>query len=148
MTEELPPGYATTTDPAAIDLGLVHGYLSEQSYWAKNVPRAVVETAIANSLCFVLTGPDGRQAGFGRVVTDRATFAYLADVFVLPEHAGKGVGKGLIATIRAHPALQDLRRFLLATRDAHGFYARFGFTPLEKPDWLMEILDLENYTRR
>jgi predicted N-acetyltransferase YhbS len=134
-----------TTDPAKIDREIVYRFLS-QSYWARGIPRAVLERALANSLCFSLF--DGEeQVGFARVVTDRASFAYLADVFVLPSHRGRGLSKLLMETIVAHPDLQGLRRWVLVTADAHGLYARYGFTPLAKVDGYMERWDPEVYQR-
>lgn len=121
-------GYEISTDPARLDLDVIHGFLRE-TYWAKDTTRATVERSIANSIPFGLYAPDGAQAGFARVVTDRAVFAYLGDVFVLPEHRGRGLGVWLVETVLAHPDLQGLRRFHLATADAHGLYARFGFRP-------------------
>jgi GNAT superfamily N-acetyltransferase len=124
-------------DRGALDIDLVHRFLSEQSTWAIGLPRAVLERAIANSLC--LGGyVDGRQVAFARVITDGATFANLVDVFVLPELRGRGFGKQLVAAVLAHPELQGLRRFTLATGDAHGLYAQFGFTPPLRPATLME----------
>jgi GNAT superfamily N-acetyltransferase len=126
-----------TTDAAELDLRLIHRFLSEQTYWAKAIPFAVVERAVANSLCFGgLLG--GRQVAFARVISDYATFANLVDVFVLPEHRGKGYSKALVGAVLAHPQLQGLRRFTLATGDAHGLYARFGFTAPAHPQTLME----------
>lgn len=134
-----------TTDPGKIDRDLVHGFLA-QSYWSKGLPREVFERAIANAVCFsVYDG--GAQVGFARVVTDRATFAYLADVFVLGSHRGRGLSKLLMQTIVAHPELQGLRRWVLATRDAHGLYARYGFTPLHQPEAFMERWNPEVYQR-
>lgn len=126
-----------TSDKAALDIPLIHRFLSEQSSWATGLPLAVLEKAIANSLCF---GGylDGKQIAFARVITDRATFANLVDVFVLPEQRGQGHSKRLMEAIMAHPDLQGLRRFTLATGDAHGLYARFGFTPPLRPQSLME----------
>jgi GNAT superfamily N-acetyltransferase len=125
-----------TTDPARIDRDLVHGFLAA-SYWSKGIPREVFERSLANALCFSLY--DGAaQVGFARVVTDRATFAYLADVFVLQAHRGRGLSKVIMEAVVAHPDLQGLRRWVLATRDAHGLYARYGFTPLAEPARFME----------
>ncbi|HVV53638.1 MAG TPA: GNAT family N-acetyltransferase [Polyangia bacterium] len=139
--------YLVTTDPARIDRDLVYGFLVE-SYWSKGLPRAVFERALANALCFsALDGAPGAQVGFARVVTDRATFAYLADVFVVPAHRGRGVSKSMMAAIVAHPELQGLRRWVLATRDAHGLYAQYGFTPLHQPDRFMERWDPDVYRR-
>jgi GNAT superfamily N-acetyltransferase len=131
-------GYEISTDDQRLDRALVHRFLRDESYWAKGVPRDVVDRAIANSLCFGLYG-DSRQVGFARVVTDRAAIAYLADVFVLEEQRGRGLGKWLIETVMAHPDLQGLRRFFLGTADAHSLYARFGFRPLTEPSRMMEI---------
>ena len=143
----LPDGFEVDTDPARIDLDYVHAYLSGVSYWAAGIPRDIVARSIANSLAFGLFGPDGRQAGFARVITDRATFAYLSDVFIDPGQQGKGLGKGLAAAIMAHPDLQAVRRFMLATADAQGLYAQFGFTPLARPDRMMEIVVPDPYRK-
>jgi GNAT superfamily N-acetyltransferase len=132
-------GYTISTDPALLDVPTIHRWLSEESYWAQNIPLATVERAIANSLNFGLYAPDGRLAGFCRVVTDRATFALLCDVFVLPEHRGHGLSKWLVQQMLAHPDLQNLRRHLLATVDAHTLYQRFGYQPLGRPDRWLEI---------
>jgi GNAT superfamily N-acetyltransferase len=130
-------GYSISSDARDFDIDAIHGYLT-QSYWSPGIPRSVVERAIANSLCFgVFKG--SRQVGFARVVTDRATFAYLADVFILDAHRGKGLSKWLMQVILAHADLQGLRRFLLGTRDAHELYRRFGFRELANPSRMMEI---------
>ena len=135
-------GYLISTDASMLDLEVVHGYLS-RSYWAAGVPEDVVRRSIENSLCFgVYRGEE--QAGFARVVTDRATFAYLADVFVLDEHKGQGIGKWLLEVILSHPDLQGLRRWMLATRDAHDLYRRYAFTELARPGIFMERKD-SNY---
>jgi N-acetylglutamate synthase-like GNAT family acetyltransferase len=126
-----------STDKAALDIALIHGFLSERSTWAVGMPLALLEKAIANSLCFG-GYQDGKQIAFARVITDGATFANLVDVFVLPEHRGLGHSKSLVAAIMAHPELQGLRRFSLATSDAHGLYAQFGFAPPQRPQTLME----------
>ncbi len=130
--------YTVSDDPARLDLDAVHGYLSAQSYWAQGMHRATLERAVAGSLCFGVYDGKGAQVGFARVVTDRATFAWLADVFVLSAHRGRGLSKRLLAAMLAHPDLQGLRRFLLATRDAHGLYRQFGFEAPVKPGSLME----------
>ena len=128
--------YDISTDPSRLQLDAIHAYLT-RSYWSPGVPRDLVARAIANSMCFgVYLGE--AQVGFARVVTDKASFAYLADVYVLEAHRGQGLSKRLVETIQAHPELQGLRRFLLATKDAHGLYAQFGFTPLAAPDRMME----------
>jgi GNAT superfamily N-acetyltransferase len=132
-------GYLISTDASMLDLEVVHGYLS-RSYWAAGVSEDVVRRSIENSLCFgVYRGEE--QAGFARVVTDRATFAYLADVFVLEEHRGRGIGKWLVEVILSHPDLQGLRRWMLATRDAHDLYRRYAFTELARPGIFMEKRD-------
>jgi GNAT superfamily N-acetyltransferase len=124
-------GYEISTDAARLDRAVIHRYLSEEAYWCPGISREVVDRSIDNSLCFGLFAPDGSQAGFGRAVTDRATFAWLMDIFVLPEHRGRGLGKGLVETMLAHPGLQGLRHIGLATTDAHGLYARYGFEPAD-----------------
>ena len=126
-----------TTDRDKLDVALIHRFLSEQSYWAKGIPRATVERALENSLCFgAFAG--GSQVAFARVISDFATFANLVDVFVLPEHRGRGYSRALMDTVVAHPKLQGLRRFTLATSDAHGLYADYGFKPLARPESFME----------
>lgn len=132
------------TDPARLDLDLIHRWLSQESYWAKDVPRAVLQRALQNSICFGAYR-DGLQVGFARAITDRATFAYLADVFVLPEYQRQGCAQQLMEAVMAHPDLQGLRRFALATRDAHALYARYGFTPLARPETFMELYRPEVY---
>jgi GNAT superfamily N-acetyltransferase len=129
--------YDISTDPSRLQLDAIHAYLT-RSYWSPGVPRDVVARAIANSMCFGLYLGEA-QVGFARIVTDKASFAYLADVYVLEEHRGQGLSKRLIETIQAHPDLQGLRRFLLATRDAHALYAQFGFRPLAAPERMMEV---------
>ena len=129
--------YEIDDDPARLDLDVVHGFLA-RSYWAEGVPRGVVERSVANSLNLGLYR-GGSQVGFTRAVTDRATFAWVCDVFVLPGHQGRGLGHWMIETLQAHPDLAGLRRFMLATADAHQVYADCGFTPLADPSRWMEI---------
>ena len=124
-------------DKTKLQFDVIQRFLSEESYWAKNRTPEQTRTAIEHSICFGLYHKDA-QIGFARVVTDRATFAYLGDVFVLDEYRGRGLGKWLMETIVAHPELQGLRRWVLATRDAHGLYEPFGFEPLKFPDRWME----------
>jgi GNAT superfamily N-acetyltransferase len=131
-------GYEISTDPERLDLDVIHGFLVD-AYWSPGVTRDVVERSIAGSLCFGLYAPGGGQAGFARAVTDRATFAWIADVFVLSEHRGRGLGVWLMETMLAHPDLQGLRRVILATADAHGLYARFGFEPLVSPQRFLAV---------
>ena len=123
-----------------MDIDLIHDFLSRESYWVPGIRREFVERAIANSICFGAY-EDSRQLAFARVITDGAGFAWLADVFVVAAHRGSGLGKRLIAFVMAHPDLQYIRRFMLATRDAHGLYAQFGFTPLAHPERMMERYD-------
>ncbi len=132
-----------TNDPDDTDIEVVHAYLT-RSYWSPEVPIAVVRRAIANSLCFNLFLED-QQIGFARLITDRATFAYLADVFVLEEHQGRGLGRMLMDAVVTHPDVQGLRRWMLATADAHGLYTKYGFTPLENPPHFMERHDPDAY---
>jgi len=135
-------GLLISDDKARLDRPLIHAYLSGRSYWAKDVPVEIVERSIEHSLCFGMYQA-GRQIGFARAVTDRATFAWLADVFILEEARGSGCGKKLVAAIMAHPELQGLRRFMLGTRDAHTLYEQYGFGPLKYPERFMEI-QMEN----
>ncbi len=137
--------YVATTDRARMDVEAIHAYLS-RAYWSEEIPRATVERAVENSLCFaVLHG--GKLVGFARVVTDSATYAYLCDVYVLEEHRGKGLGKWLMECVMGHPQLQGLRRFSLATRDAHELYRQFGFRELGNPSTAMEILKADIYRK-
>ena len=129
-------GYLISTDKSKIDIATVHRFLS-QTYWAEGIPIEIVKRGVDNSLCFAIYRGE-RLIGFARVITDFATFAYLADVFILPEERGKRLSKWLMRVILDHPRLQGLRRFTLATRDAHGLYAQFGFTPFDKPERWME----------
>ncbi|MBB4041886.1 N-acetylglutamate synthase-like GNAT family acetyltransferase [Microvirga flocculans] len=129
------------------ELEKAYRWISGESYWAKDLPRAFFERSVANSLCFALRDTAGELRGFARVVTDKATFAYLCDVFICPSIRGQGAGKALIGVIMEHPDLQDLRRWMLATRDAHGLYAQYGFSPLENPERLMQRLDHDVYAR-
>ena len=129
--------YDISSDPSRLQLDAIHAYLT-RSYWSPGIPRDVVVRAIANSMCFGLYQGES-QVGFARVVTDKASFAYLADVYVLEAHRGQGLSKRLGGEILAHPDLQGLRRFLLATADAHGLYAQFGFNALARPQNMMEL---------
>jgi GNAT superfamily N-acetyltransferase len=153
MSGELVRGrYVISTDPSRLDVERIHAFLS-RSYWSPGIPRSVLERGISHCLCFGVyldaavaeNSEDAGQVGFARVITDRATFAYLADVFILPPHRGRGLGKWLIETIRGHQDLRAVRRFLLATRDAHSLYRQFGFAPVAAPDRLMEILKPDPY---
>ncbi len=127
--------FEVSTDPARLNLPVIHGFL-RNAYWSKDIPKDIVDRAVAGSLNFGLYSPEG-QIGYGRVVTDRATFAWLCDVFVLERARGRGLGRWLIACIIAHPALQGLRRFMLATADAQDLYRDFGFEIPQEPGRLM-----------
>ncbi|CAN5148121.1 GNAT family N-acetyltransferase [soil metagenome] len=133
--------YTVSDDPGHLDLGLIHRWLSDESYWAAGVPEAVMRRAVENSLNFgVYDGDPGqRQAAYARVVTDRATFGWLCDLFVLPDHRGKGLARLLMDSVMRHPELLGLRNFMLATRDAHGIYARSGFERIESSGRYMRI---------
>jgi GNAT superfamily N-acetyltransferase len=133
------------TDKRRLDLDVIHDFLST-SYWSPGIPRDTVQHAIDNSLCFGAY-VDGRQVGFARVITDRATFAYVADVFVTPPFRGRGLSKKLMDAIVAHPGLQGLRRWMLATRDAHRLYSRYGFTSLASADQFMELYNPNVYQK-
>lgn len=133
-----------STDKALLNLDYIHAYLANDSYWAKNIPRETVQRAINGSICFGVY--DGnRQIGFARVITDQATFAYLADVFVDPAYRGRGISKRLMRYIMDYDALKGLRSMVLATLDAHGLYTQFGFKPLPEPARYMSIKFFETY---
>ena len=132
-----------TTDRSRLDLEVIHGYLT-RSYWAKGIPRKTVARAMDRSLCFGAFEGD-RQVGFARVISDLTTFAYVSDVFVVESHQGRGVGKRLMAAIVAHPELQELRRWTLFTRDAHGLYRQYGFREPRYPERLMEVFNDDPY---
>ncbi len=137
--------YAVSTDKDRLDLAMVHGFLTT-AYWSPGIPRDLIERAIDHSVIFGLYEAQ-RQIGFARVVTDRATFAYVCDVFVLETFRGRGLGTWLMEAVMAHPDLQGLRRWILATRDAHGLYRKIGFTELSQPDRLMERVVPDIYRR-
>ena len=137
--------YTITTDPARVDLAVVHGFLTT-CYWAKGIPLELVRRSIEHSLAFSVYDGD-RQVGFARVITDYATFAYLGDVFVLESHRGRGLSKWLMEVVVAHPQLQGFRRWVLLTRDAHGLYRQFGFAAVAAPDRYMERWTPDIYQR-
>ena len=136
-------GFTIITDTSKMDIDVIHGYLS-RSYWAQGIPRTIVEKSMEGSLCFAVL-QDNRQVGFARVITDKATFGYLADVFILEEYRGKGLSKWLMEIILGHPELQNFRRFLLSTRDAHGLYRQFGFEDLVSPENWMQVYNPDRY---
>ena len=145
LRDPVPCPVEISSDSSRMDVDLIHDFL-RSSYWAKGIPRSVVERSLQHSLCFgAFSG--GRQVGFARVISDRATFAYLADVFVVPEQRGRGISKALMRTILAHPELQGLRTLLLATHDAHGLYAQFGFKSVEHPERLMALRNPDVYRK-
>lgn len=129
--------YYISTDKEQLDIALIHGFLS-QSYWSLGIPLETLQRAIENSICFGAFHESGAQVGFARAVSDKATFAYMADVFVLPEFRGKGISNLIMEAYTNHPELQGLRRHMLATRDAHGLYRKFGFTAVPNPEILMQ----------
>ena len=133
--------YLISTARSRFDVELIHDFLSRTSYWASGRTLEVVQRSIEHSLAFGLY-KENNQVGFARVVTDYATFAWIADVFVLPEHRGRGLSKWLMEVILGHPRLQGFRRWVLATRDAHALYARFGFIPMHRPERWMERPDM------
>ncbi|RAJ97427.1 acetyltransferase (GNAT) family protein [Larkinella arboricola] len=133
--------YTISTDPARLQFDVIHDFLANQSYWATGISRETLQKQIDNStLHFGLYDGD-RQIGYAQVLTNYTSFAYLGNVFVLEEYRGQGLSKWLMATIMSHPDLQVIRRWLLATRDAHGLYRQFGFTELAKPETIMEKFD-------
>jgi N-acetylglutamate synthase-like GNAT family acetyltransferase len=138
MIECTRDGFTISTDKARLDVPAIHDFLANSSYWARNVPLSTVQKSIENSLCFGIYDDGNRQVGFARVITDYAVFAYLADVFILEDYRGRGLAKWLMACIVSTPELQNLRRWMLATKDAHGLYAQYGFNPLSKPERFME----------
>ena len=135
--------FLVSTDNTKLDISVIHGFLTD-SYWAKGIPIEIVKKSIEHSLCFGVYC-NNEQIGFARVITDYTTFGYLADVFIVEGFRGKGLSKWLMECILAHPELQGFRRWSLATRDAHGLYTRYGFTPLQQPERMMEIRNPDAY---
>jgi N-acetylglutamate synthase-like GNAT family acetyltransferase len=144
QTQELLAEYEISTDTHRLDVEVIHNFLAEESYWSPGIPRSIVERAIQNSLCFGVYH-HAAQVGFARVVTDKSTFALLADLFILGAHRGKGLSKRLMRCIIEHEDLQGLRRLLLLTSDAHGLYRKFGFEELGNPSRFMEVLRQDIY---
>jgi GNAT superfamily N-acetyltransferase len=136
---------AISTDVSRFDLERIHAWLSREAYWCKGLSRAVFERSLEHSLCFGAFTPEGEQAGFARIISDRTTFAHLCDVFVFPAWRGRGIGKAMIEAILSHPHLRGLRRFTLSTCDAGALYARYGFHPPARPERLMEITNPRVY---
>lgn len=137
--------FTISTDPGKLDVAVIHRYLTQESYWAQQISRALVEKSIRHSFNFGVYHQH-EQVGFARVVTDYATFALLCDVFILPAHRGKGLSKWLVSVIVTHPELQGLRRFVLYTKDAHTLYAPFGFSQIKNPTQAMEIKNVNSYS--
>lgn len=142
--------YRITTDKNEMNIDAIHDYLS-RSYWAENIPKQVVAKAVENSLCFAVLASDQKgnekQVGFARLITDTATFAYLADVYILEEYQCKGLSQKMMEEIVKHPKLQGLRRIMLATRDAHGLYEKYGFTPLTDQKMFMQLWTPDVYNQ-
>ena len=131
-------GFIISTDKQQLDITSIHQYLSKEAYWCKNIPMEIVKRSIENSVCFGMYH-EKRQFGFARVITDKASFGYLADVFIIDDYRGRGLSKWLMQCILAHPELQGFRSWLLGTRDAHGLYSQFGFKTLEHPERFMRL---------
>ncbi|MEC4726276.1 GNAT family N-acetyltransferase [Shewanella sp. D64] len=136
--------YRISNELNEMDIDVIHAFISK-SYWAKDIPKSVLQKALVHSLCFGVFTNDKQQIGFGRLITDRATYAYLADVFIIDEYRGLGLGKALMTNIVSHPDLQGLRRMVLSTRDAHGLYAKFGFKPVPNPEVFMQVWQPDVY---
>ncbi len=158
--ESVKDNFFISTDKSKLDIQVIQHYLSNESYWAKNIPVETVQKSIDGSFCFGLylnenknnhalqTGNKNyKQIGFARVITDHATFGYLADVFIIDEFRGKGLAKWLMKEIMDHTQLQGLRRWMLATKDAHGLYSKFGFAALDKPERIMGFKPFEEYPK-
>jgi GNAT superfamily N-acetyltransferase len=133
--------FTISTDPARLDLPWIHDYLTNAAYWSRGITFPVFQKSVQNALCFGVYHKL-KQVGFGRVISDYATFAYLGDVFIDEGYRGQGLGKWLVECVRGYPELQGLRRWMLVTRDAHGLYQRYGFSPLEHPERIMEIVSM------
>jgi N-acetylglutamate synthase-like GNAT family acetyltransferase len=150
MRPQIKDGYEISTDKNKLDIPFIHQYLSTASYWAKNIPLEIVKKSIDGSVCFGVYDlqpgfPAGKQVGFARMVTDCATFGYLADVFIIDQHRTKGLSKWLMEIIIHYPDFKNLRRWMLATKDAHGLYKQFGFTELDKPERIMQKIQADPY---
>ena len=138
-------GFSISMEKEKMDIDLIHSFLN-RTYWAEGISKEIIRRSIEGSMCFGVFEND-KQVGFARMITDKATFAYLADVFIIEEYRGRGLSKWLMQVIMSHPDLQGLRRMILATKDAHGLYKQFGFTPLINVDRWMHILDPDVYKR-
>jgi len=138
-------GFTISTDKEKLDVDMIHSFLNS-TYWAGGIPKQTIRRSIEGSICFGVFEND-RQIGFARMITDKATFAYLADVFIIEEYRGRGLSKWLMEVIMSHPELQNLRRMILVTKDAHGLYKQFGYVPLINVERWMEKLDPDVYKR-
>ena len=148
MYEVLQNEFCISTDKSKLDINIIHNYLCDESYWAKNIPVETVERSIEGSCCFGLYVKENsisKQIGFARVITDFATFGYLADVFIIETYRGKGLAKWMMEMIMKHPEMQGLRGWLLATKDAHALYAKFGFSLLENTGRFMRLSTFDQY---
>lgn len=139
--------FTISSDPKLLNVDFVHKFLREESYWAKNIPREVVQKSIDHALCYGVY-EEGRQVGFARVITDYSTVAYLSDIFIIESYRGKGLSKWLVEVIMSHPELQHLRRWMLLTLDAHDLYRKFGFEHPKNPEWYMEKVTPNVYQKR
>jgi len=142
--EKIKDNYFYSNNKTKLQLNVIHNYLANESYWAKNIPIEIVKKSIKGSLCFAIFF-DNKQIGFCRVISDEATFAYLADVFIVSDYRGKGLSKLFLEFVCNYPNFKKLRRFMLATKDTHNLYKKFGFTPLSTPERFMEIKPFESY---
>lgn len=143
--EESKNGYLISTDKSKLDINSIFDYLSNRSYWAAGVPMEKVKRAIENSICYGVYDSSGKQAGFARVVTDKATIAYIGDLFIFEEYRKQGLSKWLMECILKHPELQGFRRWILLTKDAHGLYKQYGFNEPEEPSTYMELRKKDVY---
>lgn len=148
LYEEKIIGYLFSDDKEKLQFDVIHNYLSNESYWSKGISADILKRAIRNSECFGIYDNSGKQTGFARVVTDKATYGYIGDVFVLEPHRGKGLSKFLMEFILNHPELQGFRRWMLLTRDAQDLYKKYGFIVFHAPERCMELWDPEVYTKK
>jgi GNAT superfamily N-acetyltransferase len=139
LREFIREDYVISTDPSRLDLNWIHNYLTNDAWWARGIPYQIFKKSVENALCFGVYHQE-KQVGFARVISDFATFAYIGDVFIAQIYRRQGLGKWLLKTILNFPELQNLRRWMLMTADAHGLYESQGFIPLQHPENVMEII--------